>query len=360
MKKIISFILIFVLLFMLASCNENKDVQQSDKTQNASNTTIQDTTGNPKTDEPDTFNSPETNSPESSLADDTTATTVTSDTSRIDETTIIPETTKQSETQRPTPTPTPTPAVHTHSYSSKTTKKAECTADGIKTYVCECGYSYTEKISATGHSWGDWKTTVAPTVSTEGTSQRKCSSCNATEEKKLDKLPKPDVPNAPSVSPVSEAVLQQIEDGFLRLVNEERVRCGVGKLKIDSYLEIVAQTRSVEIIELFSHTRPNGQSFSSLVDRNYYAYKVVGENICITSHVGDGYYTEEDMWKGTPEQIEATYTWIFTLFKNSPGHYANMIDAKYEDCGIGITCVMDEESGLPFFHVAHNFGTLLK
>lgn len=343
MKKILSFIMVLVLLFMLVSCNENNNEQLLDKP----NVSTDETTGDSNTSKSD-----ETNTTDIS---DTIETTINNDTT-ISEQTQKPTPTPTS-TPKPTPTPTSTPTVHRHSYSSKITKKAECTTDGVKTFTCGCGDSYTEKISATGHSWSDWKTIVSPTISTEGTMQRKCSSCSATDTKKIDKLPKPTVPDAPAVSPVSDAVLQQIEDGFLRLVNEERVRCGVGELKIDDYLDkVVAQTRSVEIVELFSHTRPNGQPFSSLVDRNYYPYRTVGENICITSHVGDGYYTDDDMWKGTPEQIEAAYTWMFNLFKNSPGHYANMINEKYEDCGIGITCVMDEESGLPIFHVAHNFG----
>ncbi|MBQ4282890.1 MAG: dockerin type I repeat-containing protein, partial [Lachnospira sp.] len=39
-----------------------------------------------------------------------------------------------------------------HSYTSKVTTEATCTRDGVKTYSCECGHSYTEKIGATGHT----------------------------------------------------------------------------------------------------------------------------------------------------------------------------------------------------------------
>lgn len=42
-----------------------------------------------------------------------------------------------------------------HSYSSKVTKAATCTATGVKTYTCtRCSNSYTEEISALGHTPG--------------------------------------------------------------------------------------------------------------------------------------------------------------------------------------------------------------
>lgn len=44
---------------------------------------------------------------------------------------------------------------HEHSYTSSVTVKATCTANGVKTYKCECGKSYTETIAPTGHSFKD-------------------------------------------------------------------------------------------------------------------------------------------------------------------------------------------------------------
>ncbi len=41
---------------------------------------------------------------------------------------------------------------HTHSYG-ESVKAATCTEDGLITYTCECGYSYTEKLLSTGHSF---------------------------------------------------------------------------------------------------------------------------------------------------------------------------------------------------------------
>ncbi len=43
--------------------------------------------------------------------------------------------------------------VHVHTYKPTVTVNATCTADGIRTYICECGDSYTESIPALGHDY---------------------------------------------------------------------------------------------------------------------------------------------------------------------------------------------------------------
>ena len=42
---------------------------------------------------------------------------------------------------------------HIHSYTSEVTTPATCLTDGLMTYTCACGDSYTEAIPATGHSY---------------------------------------------------------------------------------------------------------------------------------------------------------------------------------------------------------------
>lgn len=249
-------------------------------------------------------------------------------------------------------TPTLPNTPHTHSYTGKVTKAAGCSAKGIKTFICPCGSSYTQDIPATGHSWGAW-VTVKPASTTEtGKSQRKCGNCSATENKTIEKLPAP----VPESSAVTQAQLDQIYDIFLDLVNEERTRVGVTTLTANSYLDSVAQIRSNETITLFSHTRPDGQPWSTVVDAQSYPYTTIGENLCMTSHVGDGAYTYADKWVGSQTQIEAAAGWLFILFKNSPGHYANMIEADFEECGIGISCQMYQDTDIPMFYLAHIFG----
>ena len=145
--------------------------------------------------------------------------------------------------------------------------------------------------------------------------------------------------------------LQKIQSIFLKLVNEERVRVGVSPLSSNTYLAGRAQIRSREIMKNFSHTRPDGQQWKTVVDTSLYPYRALGENICMTPYAGTGV---SDEWVGSSAQIESTASRIFTLFKNSPGHYANMIKGDYTECGIGLS--YEVQGGVPSFYLAHLFG----
>ncbi|MBP5289301.1 MAG: hypothetical protein J6Z79_05450 [Clostridia bacterium] len=60
---------------------------------------------------------------------------------------------------------------HTHVYVQTVTRNATCTEQGVATFTCECGNSYTRPIPALGHSWKD-ATCTEP---------RTCTRCGATE-----------------------------------------------------------------------------------------------------------------------------------------------------------------------------------
>lgn len=63
-----------------------------------------------------------------------------------------------------------------HEYTSKITKKATCSSNGVRTYTCSnCGYSYTRSIDKTSHSY---KTvTTKATMSKNGSKVTECSVC---------------------------------------------------------------------------------------------------------------------------------------------------------------------------------------
>ena len=178
----------------------------------------------------------------------------------------------------------------------------------------------------------------------------------------------PTIPDVPSDSfappdnnlsdPVTAEMLAKVEAGFYRLVNEERVSHGLKPLTYNKHLDDVAQIRSKDIMTSFSHTRPNGESFSSLINSNEYFWRSLGENICINSHIGASWFDpSEDAFVGSDEQITAVYTNIFNAFKNSPGHYDNMMNENFENTGIGIEVRgWSEDLPLPYFYVSHVFG----
>ena len=100
------------------------------------------------------------------------------------------------------------------------------------------------------------------------------------------------------------------ENEVLKLVNEERAKHNLKALSFDPDLASAAKIRSRELNTRFSHTRPNGQSYTSLHS------KIKGENIA-------GGQT-------TPQQV--VRAWM-----NSPPHRANILNSKYSTIGIGYT-----------------------
>jgi len=75
---------------------------------------------------------------------------------------------------------------HAHNYTATTT--AFCEKEGVKTFTCSCGDSYTEKISATGHTWCSWVENFAPTYTAAGEEMRTCTVCNTLETREIAKL----------------------------------------------------------------------------------------------------------------------------------------------------------------------------
>ena len=65
-----------------------------------------------------------------------------------------------------------------HKYTEAVTKNATCTTEGIKTFTCNCGHSYTETIGtdSNAHNWND-ATCNAP---------KTCSLCNITDGNALE------------------------------------------------------------------------------------------------------------------------------------------------------------------------------
>ena len=74
-----------------------------------------------------------------------------------------------------------TKLVHVHSYSESVTTAPTCTAEGVKTFACSCGSSYTEAIPAAGHAWSDYAYNNDATTESDGTKTRYCTVCGERE-----------------------------------------------------------------------------------------------------------------------------------------------------------------------------------
>ena len=72
---------------------------------------------------------------------------------------------------------------HTHSYTSSITKQPTCTAEGIRTFKCNCGDTYTETIPAKGHTSSGWIIDKQPAVGVKGSKHKECTVCHKVLEK---------------------------------------------------------------------------------------------------------------------------------------------------------------------------------
>ena len=147
-----------------------------------------------------------------------------------------------------------------------------------------------------------------------------------------------------------------IEREFLKLVNEERQKQGVGTLTVHNSLCKGAKIRAAECIEYFDHYRPNGEIYYTVLTGEIsYNWKAIGENI---AYIGEGYYDKEDILTlYTEEKMIQIAERLFTNFKNSPGHYKNMINGMFKETGFGVVIYYDAANRYIYVSCSHLFGT---
>ncbi|MBT3369059.1 MAG: hypothetical protein HN416_18090, partial [Nitrospina sp.] len=85
--------------------------------------------------------------------------------------------------------------------------------------------------------------------------------------------------------------------------------------------------------EYFSHISPENKNVASFLREVGYDYKVAGENLAM------GFTTAEE---------------VVQAWKDSPTHYANIIDGEFNDFGIGIET--GKYNKIPTVYVAAHFG----
>lgn len=110
------------------------------------------------------------------------------------------------------------------------------------------------------------------------------------------------------------------------LVNEARAEAGLRPLYMVPYLNDVSKVRARECVFSFSHTRLDGTSFISALDENLVPYWRAAENIAA------GYSTAAQ---------------TFEQWKNSPGHWAAIMNPNYTH--IGVAVAYDENSTYKYY-----------
>jgi uncharacterized protein YkwD len=144
--------------------------------------------------------------------------------------------------------------------------------------------------------------------------------------------------------------LDRIRAATMCLVNRERVAHGERALTFDAHIEQAAQahTQSMVAGDYFDHVAPGGQTpLQRLREAGYiYSSRIgyeIGENIAW----GSG-------GLGTPRAIVAA--WMA-----SPGHRANILDARFRDSAIGVSAQLPSSfaPGQPGGIYTQDFGVII-
>ena len=117
-------------------------------------------------------------------------------------------------------------------------------------------------------------------------------------------------PEQPDGGMSMDAYVKKVVD----LVNAERAKAGLPSLSVNMAAAGAARTRAGEIETVFSHTRPDGSNFSTVLTAAGVTYRSAGENIA---------YGQQ-----TPEQV-------MTDWMNSSGHRANILNSEFTSIGVG-------------------------
>lgn len=122
---------------------------------------------------------------------------------------------------------------------------------------------------------------------------------------------------------------------ILNLVNQERAKVGADPLRINAQLDQAADlhTQDQANMDKMSHTGSDGSSMGTRIQDAGYQYSTAGENVAA------GYLDAEAVVAG----------WM-----GSEGHRANILNASFEELGVGYGTSDDGTS-----YWTQNFGTEL-
>jgi hypothetical protein len=118
-------------------------------------------------------------------------------------------------------------------------------------------------------------------------------------------------------SMVSCALADKSSD-VLKLVNKERKTAGLKSLTLSEDLNRVAEARAAEIVENWSHTRPNGKAWNTAFAEEGVSASYRGENL------GKGQYSANLVVKA----------WM-----KSEGHKDNILNKKFTKMGVASVVV---------------------
>jgi uncharacterized protein YkwD len=126
------------------------------------------------------------------------------------------------------------------------------------------------------------------------------------------------------------------EQQIIEVTNSVREALDLHPLLNDEKLSQAAQAKAEDMVKYkyFGHFAPTGEMFSAFIDRSGYMYRQAGENVAMQHTTIDSLMN----------------AWLL-----SPSHKANIVNANYNDIGVGVAYgTVGEREG---WFVVQLFGT---
>ena len=141
-----------------------------------------------------------------------------------------------------------------------------------------------------------------------------------------------------NVKTLNKALVQQL---FIEELNAMRGKMGLPKLASDAVLQQAAQDQAnyCKLKSRVTHDQPeNPKKFSPKQRVQYYGgnHPIVGEN-CLMTLVGQTMRDEKTQTNVIVHTYKDLAHRMFLQWKNSPGHYRNMVDKTFTNTGIAIS-----------------------
>lgn len=148
--------------------------------------------------------------------------------------------------------------------------------------------------------------------------------------------PRPTPPKTPRPTPTPTPT-PSLSQAIVAQLNTVRASAGVEALALNTTLQRMAQSYAQELAagQFFSHTDPQGATFEMRIARSGYRGSSTAENLGVTTEPG-----------GTD---------VVSMWMNSLGHRANMLNPAFRAVGIGVATGLYE--GLSATYVVAEFGS---
>ena len=148
------------------------------------------------------------------------------------------------------------------------------------------------------------------TPETSAPSETETPETPAPPETETPETPAPPETETPETQQPSSSMAVQVAN----LVNQERAKVGLAPVELRTDLTSAAQIRAQETVTSFSHTRPNGTSFYTVLSEQQISYRGAGENIAWGQRTAEA---------------------VMTAWMNSEGHRANILNPSFQYIGVG-------------------------